>query len=248
MFAMVNVNITNDKIVNSTLTSGAGPFAGDSIPRGSQFTTSVNRNGYLNANSFLVYSFPFEPIRGVKLNMNVNAGAVYTRDISLINTVENVAQTLVLTPSLGMSSNISEYTDFSLSGRVARTSLNNSIQSELNSVFTTATIIARGNFVSHSESEWLDGWVSTVDLSYIVNNGLSSSTFNQTVPLLNLGVGRRFLDGRGELKLSVFDALNRNNAVNRTTGSFYVEDTRTQVLQRYALLTFTYNLRSFGGR
>jgi hypothetical protein len=113
-------------------------------------------------------------------------------------------------------------------------------------VFTTATIIGRGTFRTKSESALLDGWVATVDASYIVNSGLSSSAFNQTIPLCNLGLGRRFLDGRGELKLSVFDALNQNNAVNRTTGSFYVEDTRTQVLQRYFLLTFTYNLRSFG--
>lgn len=246
MFAMVNVNVTNDRIVNSTLTSGVNPFRGDTIRLGSQFTSPVNRNGYVNANSFLVYSFPVEIVRGLRLNLNTNAGVVFTRDISLINNAENVAQTLILTPSLGISSNISENTDFSLSARVARTSLNNSIQSELNSVFTTATVIARGTFISKSESEWLSGWIATVDMSYITNTGLSSSAFNQTIPLCNLGIGRRFLDGRGELKLSVFDALNQNNAVNRTTGSFYVEDTRTQVLQRYFLATFTYNLRSFG--
>ncbi|MFM8569866.1 MAG: outer membrane beta-barrel protein, partial [Candidatus Kapaibacterium sp.] len=246
MFAMVNVNVTGDRIVNSTLTSGINPFRGDTIRAGSQFTSPVNRNGYVNANSFLVYSFPFEVVRGFKLNVNTNAGAVYTRDISLINNAENVAQTLVLTPSLGVSSNISENTDFSVSARVARTSLNNSIQSELNSVFTTATIIARGTFISTSESEWLNGWIATVDMSYITNTGLSASSFNQTIPLCNVGMGRRFLDGRAEVKLSVFDALNRNNAVNRNTGSFYVEDTRTQVLQRYFLMTFTYNLRSFG--
>lgn len=246
MFAMINVNVTNDRIVNSTLTSGINPFRGDTIRPGSQFTSPVNRNGYVNANSFLVYSFPVEIVRGLRLNLNTNAGVVFTRDISLINNAENVAQTLILTPSLGISSNISENTDFSLSARVARTSLNNSIQSELNSVFTTATIIARGTFISKSESEWLNGWIATVDVSYITNTGLSSSAFNQTIPLCNLGIGRRFLDGRGELKLSVFDALNQNNAVNRTTGSFYVEDTSTRVLQRYLLATFTYNLRSFG--
>ncbi|MFM8439495.1 MAG: outer membrane beta-barrel protein, partial [Candidatus Kapaibacterium sp.] len=119
MFAMVNVNVTGDRIVNSTLTSGINPFRGDTIRAGSQFTSPVNRNGYVNANSFLVYSFPFEVVRGFKLNVNTNAGAVYTRDISLINNAENVAQTLVLTPSLGVSSNISENTDFSVSARVA---------------------------------------------------------------------------------------------------------------------------------
>jgi hypothetical protein len=246
LFGMINVNVTNDRIVNSTLTSGINPLTGDTIRLGSQFTSPVNRNGFVNANSFLVYSFPVEIVRGFKLNLNTNAGVIYSRDISLINNAENVAQSLILTPSLGISSNISENTDFSLSARVARTSLNNSIQSELNSVFTTATIIGRGTFITKSESALLDGWVATVDASYIVNSGLSSSAFNQTIPLCNLGLGRRFLDGRGELKLSVFDALNQNNAVNRTTGSFYVEDTRTQVLQRYFLLTFTYNLRSFG--
>lgn len=51
-------------------------------------------------------------------------------------------------------------------------------------------------------------------------------------------------DGKGLLKLSVFDILNRNNAFYRRTAQNQVIDQQTNVLQRYFLLTFTYNIRN----
>ena len=247
MFLMANVNYTQDKIINSTSVADrtiALP-TGDTIRAGTQFTQPINRDGYWNANSFLVYSFPFTPFKGFNLTVNSNAGVVYTRDLSLINNEENIASTWVITPSIGVSSNISENTDFSLSARTAYSRVNNSIQQSLNSEYFTHTLIARATFITHDSSEVLDGWVFSGDFNYIVTSGLASG-YNLSVPLLNLGIGKRFFDGRGELKLSVFDALNKNNSINRSTGSGYIEDTRTNVLQRYLLLTFTYNLRMFG--
>jgi hypothetical protein len=41
----------------------------------------------------------------------------------------------------------------------------------------------------------------------------------------------------GMLKLSVFDILNRNNGFYRFTGQNQITDQRTNVLQRYGLLT-----------
>ncbi len=69
--------------------------------------------------------------------------------------------------------------------------------------------------------------------------------YNVGVPLLNLGLGKRILDGRGEVRLSVFDAFGRNNSITRNVGSGYVEDVQTNVLRRYALLSLTYFLRAF---
>jgi hypothetical protein len=51
-------------------------------------------------------------------------------------------------------------------------------------------------------------------------------------------------DGKGLLKLSVFDILNRNNAFYRYAALNQVIDTQTNVLQRYFLLSFTYNIRN----
>ncbi len=246
LFLMAHLNLTQDHIISSTYTHGVAPFLNDTLPVGSQFSMPVNHDGYMNVNSFLVYSFVLELWRGFKLNMNTNVGGMYTHDITLIDSATNYANTLTFTPSIGFSSNISEYTDFSLSARTAYSTLKNTLQQSLNSNYTTTTLIARGTFISHDSSDWFDGWLCSMDFNYIVTSGLSSS-YNTAVPLLNFGIGKRFLDQRAEIKLSVFDALNKNNTISRTTGSGYFDDTQTQVLHRYLMLTLTYNLRSFMG-
>jgi len=64
--------------------------------------------------------------------------------------------------------------------------------------------------------------------------------------LINFSLGKKILfDGSGEIKLSVFDLLNnsKSNATNLT--EFYTENVYNRVLERYIMLTFTYNLRNF---
>jgi hypothetical protein len=46
--------------------------------------------------------------------------------------------------------------------------------------------------------------------------------------------------------LSVFDLLNQNQSITRTTTENYIEDVNTKVLKRYFMLTFTLNLKNFG--
>jgi hypothetical protein len=88
-------------------------------------------------------------------------------------------------------------------------------------------------------------WVLRSDLNYFGYQGLQDG-FNQNFWLWNLGFGRKFLkEDRGELRLVVFDALGQNQAIARTFTETYFEDSQTTVLQRYLMLTFTYNFRHF---
>ena len=64
-----------------------------------------------------------------------------------------------------------------------------------------------------------------------------------------MSIGKKFLkDRKGELKLTAFDVLKQNISFSRSLSedgnSIYSQ--RSQVLTRYFLLTFTYNLRNFG--
>ena len=78
------------------------------------------------------------------------------------------------------------------------------------------------------------------------NSGLSSG-FNQNFWLWNAGIGKKFLKNRaGELKLSVFDLLKQNQSIVRNVSENYIEDSQSEVLQQYFMLTFTYNLKNFG--
>ena len=51
-------------------------------------------------------------------------------------------------------------------------------------------------------------------------------------------------DGRGELSVSAFDILERNSSLSQTSTATYIEDLRTNTLQRYVMLTFTYRFNN----
>jgi hypothetical protein len=62
----------------------------------------------------------------------------------------------------------------------------------------------------------------------------------------NAGVGYRFLENRAaELRFSINDILNQNDAINRSINDVSIEDTRTNALRRFMMLTFSYDLKSF---
>src|SRR5690606_37501103 len=92
------------------------------------------------------------------------------------------------------------------------------------------------------------GWVFQNSLRHQGYSGLADG-FNQNYLLWNASVGKKFLkDNRRELKLTVFDLLKQNQSIVRTVTESYIEDSQTQVLQQYFLMTFSYRLRNFGGR
>ena len=55
-----------------------------------------------------------------------------------------------------------------------------------------------------------------------------------------------FENQRGEISLQVFDLLNQNRGINRSTQLTFVEEERIVSLGRYFLLGFTYSLSKFG--
>jgi hypothetical protein len=57
-----------------------------------------------------------------------------------------------------------------------------------------------------------------------------------------------FKKKNGEIRLSVFDLLKENTSVSKTVSLNRVSTSRTSTLQRYAMLTFTYNLNNFAGK
>jgi hypothetical protein len=90
------------------------------------------------------------------------------------------------------------------------------------------------------------GWIFGVDFDYNFTRGQSEG-YNQSVPLLNASITKQlFKNKAGEIRLSAFDLLNQNQNITRTVQENYVEDVNTRVLQRYFMLSFTYNLRKFG--
>lgn len=53
-----------------------------------------------------------------------------------------------------------------------------------------------------------------------------------------------FKNDRGQLKFSIYDLLNQNNSFSRYSRENFIADQRVNVLNRYGLLTFTFNFQN----
>lgn len=237
-YAFIYGGITNDNIANATILASRDTLlaSGVVLNKGSQLTLPVNIDGYWNLRSFLTYGLP---VSWLKSNLNLNAGISYSLAPGLINGEQNEAETYNYSGGLVLSSNISEKIDFTLSYTANYNVVNNSIQPQLDNNYYYHNAGARLNWI------FAKSFVFNTSIDQTFYSGLTDG-FNQDYWLWNAGVGYKFLKNQaGELKFSAFDILNNNNSVARTVTETYIEDTTSQVLRRYYLLTFTYTMRNF---
>jgi uncharacterized membrane protein YgcG len=237
-FASLSGSYATNYVVNSIFIAERDSVlnGGIDLKKGSQLSRPVNTDGYWTLRSFGTYGVP---IKLLKSNLNLNASFNYTHSPGYINNQLNYSDAQTLGLGVVLSSNISEKLDFTLSSTSSFNRSQNTLQSKLNSRYF--------NQNSRLSLNWIfwKGFVYQTSLNHQVNSGLSNG-YNQNFLLWNMSLGKKFLKNQqGELKLSVYDALKQNNSIQRNINVAYVEDVQTQVLQRYFMLTFTYNLRNF---
>jgi hypothetical protein len=232
-------SLSNDVVATSTLIAGSDTILpnGMQLPKGGQFSQPVNLDGYGSIRSMITYGFMANPI---KTNINFNGGVGYTRSPGLINGQENVSNTLSFSAGVVFSSNISENLDFTLNYRGNYNVVENSLRPQLNNNYFYHLSGAKVSWI------FLKNWVLRNDLYNYMYTGLGED-FNENYWLWNVSFGRKFLaNDLGELTLGVYDLLDQSKSVTRNVTSNYVEDVRTNVLNRYFMLTFTYKIRNFG--
>ncbi len=239
-FAMLGGTVTNNYIGNNT-TVALRDTSVDGVPlaAGTQLTRPANLDGRVSLRSFVMYGLPVDFL---KSNVNLNATATYTRTPGLVNNSTNYSSSPTAGFGVVLSSNISEDVDFTVSSQSTYTVVDNSLQEQLNTEYFNQNTRARLNWTL-----W-DVVVVQTDLSHQHYSGLSEG-YNQNYLLWNMGLGvKLFGERQGELKFTVYDVLNQSNSIQRNVTETYIEDVQTDILRRYAMLTFTYNIRNFGAR
>ncbi|MCB0846686.1 MAG: hypothetical protein KDE26_25735, partial [Bacteroidetes bacterium] len=235
---LISGTITQNYVANSTTIASRDMVLenGVVLPRGSQFTQPVNMNGYWQARSFLTYGVP---IKAIKSNININLSANYGQTPGLINGERTETTNGTAGVGIVLSSNISKNVDFTVSSRSNFSQGINSLRPALNTNYFNQQSSVKLNLT------FLKGIVFRTDLTNQTYRGLSDG-FNQDFWLWNMGLAKKlFKNQRGEIQLSVFDALMQNNSITRNVTETYIEDLKTVVLQRYLMATFTYNIRNF---
>ncbi|MDP5139877.1 MAG: outer membrane beta-barrel family protein, partial [Spirosomaceae bacterium] len=235
-FAYVNAGLTNNNISNGVFTAVRDTtFRDVTLARGSQLTLPINYGQAWNISSFMTYGFP---LAAIKSNINFNVGLNYTQTPTLVNSNENISDNLGFKTGLVVGSNISQNVDFTVSYNGGYNIINNSLTPELNNNYYSQNVSLKLNLLSPK------GFFFNTEGINTLFSGLGD--FDQNFTLLNLSIGQKFLKNQqGELKLTAFDILNQNTSINRLVTEAYIEDSRSLVLNRYYMLTFTYNIRNF---
>lgn len=237
-FALLAASASEQFIANSTYLSGGGfpIFDEFGLNPGVQISRPVNLNGAWDARTYITYGIP---VKLIQSNVNFDLSGNYSNTPGLINEAVNYAQNSTIGAGLTLSSNISKTLDFSLSSRTNYNMAENTLQTNNNNVFLTQNSRLRFNWIVGA------GIVFRTDVTHQYLDGLAEG-FDQNFWLWNMSIGRKvFKNDRGEINLSVFDLLNQNVSVNRTVTETFIEDVRTNVLQRYVMLNFVYDLRHF---
>ena len=206
------------------------------LERGSQLFRPVNLDGYQDFRSFVSYGLPVDLL---KSNFNINGGVNYTIRPGMINEEINFVNSTRIRGGLTLSSNVSDRLDFNLSTRASYSLVDNSIRPNLNNNFL--------NQSNHLNLNWImwKGIIYRMDVNHQLNTGLAEG-FDNSFVLMNMSVGKKlFNNERGEMSLHVYDLFGQNNNIRRNITDTFIEDRQSNVLQRYVMLTFTYNLRRF---
>lgn len=227
VFAMLSGTQVQNRIVSSTIFDA----------RGVQTTRPVNADGYRTVNGFLSLG---QRLGWHKLNLNLTTNGNFTQSRSLVSEQWNQARNWSLGQGLSVNTAFNDRLEFGLDANLTYLDARYSLLPQQNTSYWTQTLEADvfwqlpGRFTFSSDL-WLTRYAGR------------SAGFNQAVALWNVALTRQlFKNKQGELKLQAFDLLKQNRSVVRNVTDTYLEDVRSRVLTRYFMLSFGYNLRSFG--
>lgn len=179
------------------------------------------------------------PIIKTKLTFGINGNANISSAPSLINDVENETNNLGYGIGADLSLTPGQKLIMRLSGGIDFNHITYSIQKEQNQDIR--------NYNADMSVKWqvVPKTFLESNLNYRVYKN-DRFGFDQSIPIWNASV-RRLLGkkNRFEMRLAVFDILNRNVAINQNGWQNYVTTSVANTLARYFMLSVSYNVRGY---
>ena len=239
-FALLSLQSQPGRISDVTFvpTSDSTLTGGTILPAGSQLTLPKNLDGYVSGRALANYGFP---ITAIKSNMNVNAGGSVERLPGEVNGAKSLTWNTNWNVGTVLSSNISQGVDFN----IGYTANYNTARSDLRS--TANNDYYEGQLTGKLTLNGLKGWLLENQVNYQQYIGLGAA-YDQNAFVWNAAIGHKFLKNDAlEFRVSAYDILNRNVSVTRDVSDTYIENTVTNVLQRYVMFSLRLNLSAFKG-
>ncbi len=211
------------------------------LPNGVQRSRPVNVDGnhefYTNANVNKQYKFNknFQVTFGGGYNLS------YNRNYLLVNDVRSYVKTFDIGPRLHGGFNWRDVIESNVRYHAGwnSTRYENGLYADLKT--------NRSNVNYELVLRWPKRIVWEGNMT-MISNAQTAPGVKKDINLLNASVTLLFLKGdKGQLKLWAYDLLDENVSVFRNTTENMIVDRQINMLQRYFMATFTYNIRDFKG-
>lgn len=209
-------------------------------PNGTQVDSAVNANGSANFYANAGFGKEFKTNQKFIFSFRVGPYFNFNRRVLIVNNNMSTGTTYGYGPNVNIGLNWNDKIEFRpmYSPSISRTRYTDPTFRNLDVInhYAEGELIIRWPKKIVWETNAAYRYTTQVAPGLPKNNLL----WNAAVTLL------MFKGDVGLLKLSVFDLLNRNNGLFRFASGNQITDQQTNVLQRYGMLTFTYNIRNMG--
>jgi outer membrane receptor protein involved in Fe transport len=224
LFAFVTAVYTTNAIATSQSVDPTN-FVRTSKP------VNVKDNLQLNGN----FSVGF-PVKKINSRFSIGPTASYTSGINLLNDQENRTKQQTLGGTVRYNYTFKEILLIDLSANLSRQQTEYDFNQQQNQAYFNKTYTAEVNLT------FLKNYQLNSSYNYYAYNS-ETTNFNQTIPILNLGLSRFLLKNNvGELKVGVNNLLDQSLSVNQTATANYLQQTTSNNLGRYFMISFTYAL------
>ena len=208
---------------------------------GIQETRPVNVDGIYTFNHFITYRRQYKFNQQFGFSYGGNLQTSFNRSYLQVNERKTNVKTITVTPTVDAGFNWNDIIEWS--GSYSYRSGN--------TFYSTNSFDDLAIHTSSLSSEIVLRWPKNIVIETQLDeryNSAAAPGLKKKALLWNAAINYLFLnDQKGQLKLSVYDLLQQNSNIMRTVTENYIQDRQINMLTRYLLLTFTYNIRDFKG-
>ena len=242
-------NLSKESVLLSNLPGyGNDPrFEGFSVPVSGSVSTRIN-NG--SANNFMTYMMYSAPIKAISCNYNIGLNATYSSSpqemtyylgknadgSANLRKLNGTHQMFSITPNVALTSTM-EKIDFAIWYTMPYYKTWSDIESSRN------VSQIQHNLDASLKWEFLPGFVAQLEDEWTnLADARDDSRINQNIT--NISLAKKFGKKNScEIKLEVHDLFNQNKGYNSSVGSGIEFSSWSKQMPRYAMATFTYQLK-----
>jgi len=194
----------------------------------------INLDGGTDGNFWTSLSFPI--VKGT-LKSRVSMNGYFSGMPAIFNDVETNTNTAQLTPRISLDFTPTDDVALYVNGSIGRSKTTFDLQSSQDQIVTNRKLGVEFN------TKLVAGFFLNSNYNY-TNYSNDRFDTDTTIPILNASIYRHFLTGKkAEVRLAIYDALNRNRGFTQGAFGNSVSQTSSLVLGRYVMLSLTYNIK-----